>query len=51
MGVCQRSWANPYETGPLKHIFCIIFAIFYAALEFVTYVISPVEFLLKFELI
>ena len=31
--------------------FCIIFAIFYAASKFETYVMLPVEILLKIELI
>ena len=51
MGGFQRWYANLDKNGLQKFIFPINLAIFYAASEFVTYVISLVETLLRLELI
>ena len=49
MGGFQRWYANLDKNGLQKFIFPINLAIFYAASEFVTYVISLVETLLRLE--
>ena len=45
------AWVKLYDNGLQKRIFSIIFAIFYAAAKFATYVMSPLETLLKLEFI
>ena len=45
------AWVKLYDNGLQKRIFSIIFAIFYAAAKFATYVVSPVKTLLKLEFI